>query len=104
MGIGKLAVLLVVLVLAVGGIAAAFGSSSELPAGPAIELDDGVRKDDSGGGDVLAPEDDDDNNTGDGDNTAGNDGTSGGDNTGGGGGAGGGDSNTGGGGSGGGTT
>ena len=81
MSLGKLAVLVLAVVLAGGGIAAAFSDSRSLPAMDPIDVSDqAVRKDDAG--DVVLPEEDDDDDRGDGDRTAGNDGTRGGDNTG----------------------
>jgi hypothetical protein len=79
MSLGKLAVLFVAVALGAGGVGAAladWGSSSD--AGAAIEFEGRQNEIHDG----LAFVDDDDDDRGDGDPTAGNDGTSGGNNTG----------------------
>ena len=82
MNLGKLAVIVLTVVVAGGGIAAALGGRASLPTADAIELSDqAFRKDDAGAA-LLVEDDGDDNARGDGDRTRGNDGTSGGNNTG----------------------
>ena len=97
LGMGKLAVLLVALVIGAGGVGAALADWRDSDTGTAIELaademrknenDDeiaaAVSDDDEGDGDRTRGDDGTNggNNTGDGDWTAGNDGTGGGDNS-----------------------
>jgi hypothetical protein len=74
MSIGKLVVLGVALVLVSGGMGAALADWSSPEPGPAIDLVDAdARKDDGAGDGTLATEEE-----GDGDDTAGDDGTNGG--------------------------
>jgi len=74
MSIGKLAVLAVALVLVSGGLGAALADWNSPEPGPAIDLVDvDARKADDEGDGALATEEE-----GDGDDTAGNDGTAGG--------------------------
>jgi hypothetical protein len=81
MSTGKVAIVLLVACLAIGGVIAALtDTDDDAPVG-AIDLDDGVlRRDDAV--DEIAGVDDDDDHKKDGDRTKGNDGTSGGNNTG----------------------
>jgi hypothetical protein len=100
----KIAILAVAAALGFGGLGAALAEWRNSDPGQPIELasDVDARKNEADDARAVAGEDDDGdgddtagddgtnggNNTGDGDNTAGNDGTNGGDNTGGGGGGG----------------
>ena len=95
MTIGRLAVLALAAVLALGGLGTAFAALSDDGAGDPLAQEIELRKDDPGA-ELVSEEDDegdgdrtrgDDgtrggNNTGDGDRTRGDDGTRGGDNTG----------------------
>ena len=94
MSLGKVAVLAVALIFVSGGVGAALADWNSPAPGPAIDLVDvDARKDEPNDDGLLASEEDDDDlgggggapggaaQVGDGDNTAGNDGTAGGDNT-----------------------
>ena len=82
MSIGKLAIAVLAVCLAIGGGIAALADSSDDTAVGAIDVDDGVLRRDDAADDIVGVDDDDDDRSKDGDSTRGNDGTVGGNNTG----------------------
>jgi hypothetical protein len=81
MSTGKVAIVVLVACLAIGGGIAALTDIDDDAPVEAIDLDDGVLRRDDAVGEIAGADDDDDRNK-DGDRTKGNDGTGGGNNTG----------------------
>jgi len=82
LGMGKLAVLALAVALGAGGIASAWDSASDDLVSDPIQLQDEKVIKKLEGDEVVTVQQDEGDDVGDGDRTAGNDGTSGGDNTG----------------------